>query len=262
MRYAAYPPSPALAGVVECYWFLEGDGMSEPQAIIPDGRSEIVVHFGDGFERHGTDGLVRQDAAMLVGQLLAPIRLACRGRAGVAAIRLRPEASRAITGCAAAELAGREIDLGAIAGPVASLREQLALAASDAARVALLERWLARRVRVEPSRDVSAAVARILACPWDARLADVAFQAGIGRRQLERRFAAEVGMPPKTFARMARLQSALARIAAGATLAEAAVTCGYYDQPHMTRDFARLGETSPGEWREADGTLARLFVNA
>ena len=264
MRYAVYPPSPALAGVVECYWMLEGNGLGEPQAIIPDGRAEIVLHFGDRFERHhgtGPRGIERQDPAMLVGQILAPIRLACRGRAGVAAIRLRPEAARALAGCPAAELTNRTVDLDAIVGPTGELRERLAAAAGDDERVRLLEAWLAPRVLLGPPTEVAAAVARILASPWDARLADVAFHAGIGPRQLERRFVAEVGMPPKTFARLARLQTALARIAAGASLADAAVACGYYDQPHMTRDFTRLGETSPSAWREADGTLAKLFVN-
>jgi AraC-like DNA-binding protein len=262
MRYAVYPPSPALARVVECYWILEGDGLGEPQAIIPDGRTEIVLHFGDRFERHhGPGGIERQDPAMFVGQLLAPIRLACRGRAGVAAIRLRPEAARALAGCPAADLTGRTVDLDAIVGSTAVLRERLAAAAGDEQRVGLLEAWLAPRVRVDPPLEVAAAVARILASPWDARLADVAFHAGIGPRQLERRFVAEVGMPPKTFARLARLQSALARIADGASLADAAIACGYFDQPHMTRDFTRLGETSPSAWREADGTLAKIFVN-
>src|SRR5262245_53209385 len=118
MRYAVYPPSAALASAVECYWILEGNGLGEPQAIIPDGRAEIVLHFGDRFERHhgaGPGGIERQDPAMLVGQILAPIRLACRGRAGVAAIRLRPEAARVLAGCPAAELTGQTIDLEAIA---------------------------------------------------------------------------------------------------------------------------------------------------
>src|SRR6185436_18151660 len=105
MRYAQYAPSQALAPVVECYWILEGEDCAEPQPIVPDGRVEIVLHFGDRFERHHADGRVeRQDPALLVGQLLAPIRLACRGRAGVAAIRLRPAAARVLAGCAAVEL--------------------------------------------------------------------------------------------------------------------------------------------------------------
>jgi AraC-like DNA-binding protein len=261
MRYAQYPPSAALASVVEWYWILEGPGCADPQPIVPDGRVEIILHFGDRFERHHPGGAVeRQDRALLVGQILAPIRLACPGTAGVAAIRLRPAAARVLAGCAAAELTGRTIDLEAVTGSTATLRERLALSRDDAARVQLLETWLASRLRAAPARDVAAAVDAILAAPGAALLPAVASRAGIGVRQLERRFLADVGMTPKTFARIARLQTALARIAAGESLAEAAHACGYYDQPHMTRDFARLAETSPSAWSTSDADLTRLFV--
>lgn len=262
MRYAQYPPSPALASVVERYWILEGEDCAEPQPIVPDGRVEIVFHFGDRFERHHPDGRVeRQDPALLVGQILAPIRIACPGRAGVAAIRLRPAAARAVAGCAAAELTGRTIDLDAVAGPTGTVRERLALAADDAARVRLLDAWVARRLRAEPAREVAAAVGAILAAPAAVSLPIVAARAGIGVRQLERRFLADVGMPPKTFARIARLQAALAQIAAGAALADAAHACGYFDQAHMARDFARLAETSPAAWSASGAELTRLFVS-
>jgi len=261
MRYAQYPPSPALASIVEWYWFLEGPDCAEPQPIVPDGRAEIVLHFGDRFERHHPDGRIeRQDPALLVGQILSPIRLACRGRAGVAAIRLRPAAARALIGCAAAELTERTIDLEAVTGSTGPVRERLALARDDRARIRILEAWLAPRVRVEPSRAVAAAVDAILAAPAAASLPRVAVHAGISIRQLERRFLADVGMAPKTFARIARLQTALARIADGTSLADAAHACGYYDQPHMTRDFARLADTSPAAWSASGADLTRLFV--
>ena len=49
MRYAEYPPSAALAAIVDCYWILEGHGCGLPEPIIPDGRVEIVLHYGVRF---------------------------------------------------------------------------------------------------------------------------------------------------------------------------------------------------------------------
>ncbi len=70
MRYAQYPPSPALAAVVEWYWFLEGAGGAEPKPIVQDGRAEIILHVGDRFERHHAGGRVeRHYPALLVGQI-------------------------------------------------------------------------------------------------------------------------------------------------------------------------------------------------
>jgi AraC-like DNA-binding protein len=261
MRYAEYAPSPRLAGVVDCFWILEGEGSGVPEPIIPDGRIEVVLHYGVRFEQHHPGGRVeRQPASMIVGQMLAPISVGHRGRAGVAAIRLRPAAARAIVRCSAAEITGRVVDLDALFGPTGTLRERLALAVNDAARIRLLEHWLAAIVRDAPSREVDAAVTAIAAGDGTIDLVAVANDAGLSLRQLERRFLADVGVAPKMFARTVRLQAALRRIAAGQTLADVAVACGYYDQPHMTRDFRRLAETSPAAWQQYAGALTPLFV--
>ena len=261
MRYAAYPPSPFLAGVVDCFWLLEGAGTGVPEPIIPDGRVEIVVHYGARFERHHPGGRVeRQPASLLVGQMLAPISIGHHGHAGVAAIRLRPAAARAIVRCSAAEITGRVVDLEDLFGSTATLRERLALAPGDEARVRLLEAWLRAIVRGAPAREIDLAVGAIAASAGTIDLIAVASDTGLSLRQLERRFLADVGLAPKVFARTVRLQAALRRIAEGDALADVALACGYYDQPHMARDFRRLAETSPAAWQQYGGALTPLFI--
>jgi AraC-like DNA-binding protein len=261
MRYAEYPPSPALAAVADCYWILEGHGTGVPEPILPDGRLEIILHYGVRFERHHADGTIeRQPASMIVGQMLAPICVGYHGTAGVAAIRLRPAAARAVLDCSAAEITNCAIDLQDALGSTSTLRERLALAADDACRVRLLDAWLGSIVRHPPAPEIDGAVTAIAASGGTVNLLAIAGAAGLSLRQLERRFLADVGVAPKTFARMVRLQAALRRIAAGAPLADVAHACGYYDQPHMTRDFARLAQTSPASWQQCGGTLTQLFV--
>ena len=261
MRYAEYAPSPALARVVHCYWFLEGGGTGVPEPIIPDGRLEIILHYGVRFARHHLDGTVeRQPAALIVGQMLAPISVGYTGMAGVAGIRLRPAAAGTVLRGRAAELTNRAVDLEDLFGPMGTLRERLALARDDAARVRLLEHWLAAAVVGAPAADIDCAVTTIAASGGTASLVAVAAATGLSLRQLERRFLADVGVAPKTFARMVRLQAALRRIAAGQPLADVAQACGYYDQPHMTRDFSRLAATSPAAWQQCAGDLTPLFV--
>src|SRR5687768_7002089 len=162
MRYAEYAPPAALAAVVDCFWFLEGPGTGVPEPIIPDGRLEIVFHYGVRFIRHLDDGRIeRQAPSMVVGQMLAPISIGHHGVAGVAGIRLRPAAARTVVGCSAAELTNRFVDLESMFGPTATLRERLAAARDDAARVALLVAWLDARARGGPAREIDAAVRAI-----------------------------------------------------------------------------------------------------
>ena len=261
MRYAEYPAPPDLAAAVDCFWVLEAEGSGTQEPIIPDGRIEIVLHYGVPFEQRLPDGRVeRQPLSMIVGQMLAPISVGYLGHAGVAAIRLRPAAARAVIRCSAAEITGRVVALEALFGSTETLRERLALARDDRARVDLLAAWLRNIVRSGPAREIDGAATAIAAHAGQVDLVGLAADAGLSLRQLERRFLADVGVAPKAFARMVRLQSALRRIAAGQALAEVALACGYYDQPHMARDFSRLAETSPAAWRQYAGSLTPLFV--
>jgi AraC-like DNA-binding protein len=51
-----------------------------------------------------------------------------------------------------------------------------------------------------------------------------------------------------------RLQRARDRIAAGWTLADTALSCGFSDQSHLTRMFTRQFAYTPGAWRRATAT--------
>ena len=53
MNYREHPVPPALADAVDTIWTLEAGpelAGEAGQPVVPDGRSEIVLHFGDPFE--------------------------------------------------------------------------------------------------------------------------------------------------------------------------------------------------------------------
>jgi AraC-like DNA-binding protein len=263
MRYAEYAPPPRFAALVERFWFLDGDATGNADAIIPDGRVELVVHYGGPIWRQRPDAdRVRQPAALLVGQMLEPVVLAPEGHTAVAAIRLRPSAARALLGFSMAEVAGHFVDLESVFPSVRCLRDRLGEARDDADRIRALEAWLLTIAYRSPSCEVGAVVDTILRTSGRASIDGVVAMTGLSMRQLERRFALDVGLTPKSFSRIVRLQSALRRIREGRPLSEVAVDCGYYDQAHMTRDFRQLAAISPGGWQAHDGELAPLFVSS
>jgi hypothetical protein len=56
MRYAEYTPTPRFAPIVERFWLLEGLSTGTADAIIPDGRVELVFHYGACGSRPGRPG--------------------------------------------------------------------------------------------------------------------------------------------------------------------------------------------------------------
>ena len=84
---------------------------------------------------------------------------------------------------------------------------------------------------------------------------------GVSPRQLERRFRAAVGVPPKALARVLRFQAVLQAVGAGAgDWAGLALDHGYFDQPHLIRDFQELSGESPSRLLARMGELGRRFI--
>ena len=74
----------------------------------------------------------------------------------------------------------------------------------------------------------------------------LAFHSAISMRTYERKFATEIGMTPKLFARIARFQRAIdTKRTTGESWTTVAQEAGYFDQMHLVRDFRSLGRRAP-----------------
>jgi transcriptional regulator GlxA family with amidase domain len=84
-----------------------------------------------------------------------------------------------------------------------------------------------------------------------ARVADVADAVGWSERHLAARFRVEIGLTPKSAARVIRFDRAR-RMLPGRRGADVAATCGYADQSHLVRDFADFTGLAPNAWLAAE----------
>jgi AraC-like DNA-binding protein len=147
------------------------------------------------------------------------------------------------------ELAGRCVPLAELFGP--ELVERLREASVWEERFDLIERFLLARAAVgpRPTPAVEWALARLRLTSGRARIDGLAAELGCSRRYLPRRFAAEVGLPPKAFARQIRFARACARVREEpAAWAQLAAEAGYHDQAHLSRDFRELAGTTPTDF--------------
>jgi transcriptional regulator GlxA family with amidase domain len=70
---------------------------------------------------------------------------------------------------------------------------------------------------------------------------------GLGVRQFHRRCRALFGYGPQHLGRVLRLGRALDVARTGVSLAEVAVTAGFADQPHLSREVRDLTGTTPAQ---------------
>lgn len=151
------------------------------------------------------------------------------------------------------ELAERMVPLDDLGDPaIAGLCQRLGGERSWQRRFRLAEAALVPRLLAgsEASPGVALAYARIVATGGAVRVADLAGDLAWSRKHLAARFREEVGLTPKTVARIARFDRARAMAASGAASgwADLAAACGYADQAHLVREYAALAGATPGAW--------------
>ena len=147
------------------------------------------------------------------------------------------------------ELANEVVPLeAALPRILARITDQLEDAASWDERFALLDAILLSRLADarEPSREVAWAWRILDETHGKAPIGWICDRLGRSRRHLAAGFRDQVGLPPKTVARIMRFDRAVALIGRpDAQLAGIAFECGYYDQAHLNRDFREFAGTSP-----------------
>jgi AraC-like DNA-binding protein len=149
----------------------------------------------------------------------------------------------------ATELADAHVALESLWGGAARrLRERLCSAPAVEQRFRLLEAELCRRLAGSPRRHAAVAWA-IDALTHGASVGDLAAQLSLSHRHFIALFSEQVGMRPKTFARVQRFQHVFG---SNEALSEPdwsrlALLGGYYDQSHLIRDCIAFSGLSPSD---------------
>ena len=185
----------------------------------------------------GCVGIVRTRAQLIVaGPATRAVRPTPPSGETKVGLRFRVGAAGGALGLPAAELLDRSPALGQVRADGDAWAARVAEAPDVGARLSLLAEMAAGWLADAPAPDplVRAAV-QDLARPR-ARVAELCGGLAILRRRFER----AVGYAPRTLAGVLRLQRFLSLASPGGDLARLAADAGYADQPHLTRDCARL----------------------
>ena len=219
---------------------------------LPDGSLVLVVTVGPllAVRRAGHADVVA--AATVAGLRSGPVGIVHDGTQRGVQLALTPRGSRALLGLPAAALAQGVWPLEEVVGGRApELAERLAGARGPAGRARVLDTVLAGWAVDEGyPAVVDAAWRRLVSSAGRVPVTRIAAEMGLGRRHLGQLVRAELGLTPKTVARILRFGRAGRCLRSGrtASLAETAAMCGYFDQAHLTNDWKQLGGCTPGEW--------------
>ena len=265
-RWTQHEWRPAhLAGVVDFLWLFEGRLTCLRERTFPTGKLELIVHFGETYRLVEGVGPERCSVSCLTGLQTAPIVIeAPDGPSCVMGVRLHPAGAYAVLARPLSEVTGLTADLQDVLGQAAAeLTERCSEAPSAEERLRRAVAWVEERVARFPAADPAIVW---IASQIERRSGAVSISAlrertGLTRTRLATAFREQIGATPKLYARILRFRRLLELLAQGAgSLAELAVTAGYYDQPHMNAEFRELSGLTPREFLAADRYLNSVSI--
>ena len=258
MAQATREPLPSLRRYVRRYFAFTESAPGPVRRIEGPGTDVIVVlsfgpewWIGDATEAGGEIACVTSFVAGLHDHAVTTEHA---GRSDGMQISFTPPGASALFGLPLHELAGRTVPLDDVFG-VGGLvpLERLAGLGTAAERFDVLDECLRIRLarrRPEAAEGVAHAWRCLHASRGRARIASIADDLGWSRKRLALRFREQVGVSPKTLARLIRYERAASELGHGSTtdLARVAAACGFFDQAHLTNEFRRIRGTTPAAY--------------
>lgn len=246
------PRDAAAAGIVSHYTDLvaaPGLALTRASPVRPRQFLQLIL-AGDHVLRNAATGAAyRSPPALLIG--LCTYRrynLEVRGPLRVFFIQLQPGVAHAWSGRDMAALTDSCLDARTAFGDgIEELVTALAAAPSAEARVALADAWVGAQP-VPRLDDIAAAARAILDAGGEEA---PPLPCTLSLRQFQRRFARQIGVTPKLYARLARLAGVIAMRDSEPDLSwtRLAYANGYADQAHLTREFQAFVRAAPSRFR-------------
>lgn len=268
MTYNIAQPTGLLSQYVKHYWSLDKrmpPGQEHRQQIVPNGLFELIMYFDDKPETAAPQKTI-SDNIIITGQLKGPHALTVTGHLSLFAIYFLPQGLSLFLGRPLQELFNQSVPLRYILNDsVNQLEDELAAAATFAAKIQVAERFLLSRLQQQeqPYKHdrLRQAVHLINQSKGRIPIEEVAAGLYVSRKQFERTFAEGVGTSPKQFMKIVRFQHAIYEKSQHPTLSLTALAhrCGYADQSHMIHDFKTLTGLTPKHYFNSGPLFSDYF---
>lgn len=232
-----------------------------PVQTIPTGCVHLVFHRADQLCFSSKE---YQPKNFLRGQLSVPDSLTPAGNINMIAVVFNSLGITPFISCPISALYNQYVDIENLEdGKLNRLKDLISSEEDDLICIQQIEAFLLRRLSVANEynyRRIANSVETIKN-QIQIDVSTLAQDACLGYRQFKRLFTDYVGMSPKEYSRVVRFQRALYTLqnTPDIEITQLAYTCGFYDHPHLVKDFRSLSGCSPTEYLSSRVSYSTLF---
>ena len=260
-------PTPLLSGIVRHFLVIESDTQSAMR-IFSDGNTGVVFNYGDPlfYQNEMHSGPAMLPSSFLYGQLDTYRNVWTHSNIRLLIAVLYPYGATALFRIPAPELRNQILGCEDCFNTNSKWgNDEIASSLAIHDKIRAVERFLLSQLRA-PGRNntlITNAINIIHRQNGLVSVAQLTALTGTTERQLQRKFEEQIGISPKRYAGVTRMQYALRMLRKKPddwSLAGVACESGFFDQAHLIREMKNLSGLTPGQYLSPQNILAANLI--
>lgn len=261
-------PSPPLAHIVKHFLIIENDQISNiGLRLFSDGNTGMVFNFGNLLLHLKNDGSIPEflPATFVYGQLDTYQNIVSTGNIKLLIVVFHPFGISALLKIPAVDLKNRILDLETFyTSETQNLAEQIFNLSNLNSKIRLVESFLIAKLS-ENHRDNQLpfqAVSLIHRHHGNLSVGQLTNNLQVSERKLQRTFEEHIGLSPKRYSGVIRVQYFLKLLRRNSGFCQTALVydAGFFDQAHLIREMRNISGITPSQYLDQPNLLAANFL--
>ncbi|WP_165021436.1 MULTISPECIES: helix-turn-helix domain-containing protein [unclassified Dysgonomonas] len=259
-------PSPILAPYIRYYWILDAESTSPiSERVTPTGCIDLVFHKRDSMFSLADNKLQPQSFLCGLSTEFSDLT-SITGKVSMIVTVFQPFGAKVFFDIPMSEFQNKTISIDDIGDKeLQELEDQLLNETDNRTCIKLIESYLIDRLHSFKDYNYKRIVASIQAIDNKSHvsISSLAEIACLSYKQFNRIFTEHIGTNPKEFSRIIRFQRALhiLQTKPQINLTQLAFEAGYYDQPHLIKEFKTFSGYTPSEYIAICDPYSDYFSN-
>lgn len=263
-------PAVELSGFIKHYLFLETKPAEiKKLRLFSDGNTGLVFSFKNKLisQYSSLDNPGYLPDSFVYGQISSFKDLYCQGETSLMIVVFHAYGINRLSGISSDELKNQIFTVADLFGQGAlELMEKLQEQSGIQYRITLAEDFFRKLIAKKPVLQlpvIHAAIDYMVAQQGIVTVKQLTEFTGYQERKLERLFNETIGISPNKFSHITKLHVFLKQLKSRASqtkIADLGYASGYYDQPHLIREFKKYTGLTPTQYLNNAAALAVNFL--
>lgn len=260
-------PTPAIAQIVKHFLIIENDQTTNVQhRMFADGNTGMVFNYGDPLLQVDNGQLNILPNSFIYGQPETFQNIISVGKIGMLIVVFHPFGLSSLLRIPAIELKNQILDLENFYPFEAGIiLDQIINSIDVFNRIQIIENFLIAKRKIQNSslNLASRAIQLINQNNGNLSVIELTSFLKVSERHLQRSFAEHIGISPKRYSRITRIQHFLKLVRTNSSqnsLTNLVYDCGFYDQAHLIREMKNISGITPSQYISQTNLLAANFI--